>query len=123
MLVKVATKRTLAERLKREVAASPKKAAMLGVVCLVAIWFWTPLVLKWVGKKSPAEELTVASVEEDATATPVMPAPTAETNKSIVSAVSSDWQKILKWIRNDPKMKPHTAIGRRDPFAPATSRQ
>ena len=38
-----------AKRLRREVIANPKKAAILGIMLLVAIYFWTPLVMGWMG--------------------------------------------------------------------------
>jgi hypothetical protein len=124
----VASKNTFTNRLKREITASPKKAAVLAIVCVVAIGFWTPLVLKWAGKKSTADDPVVASSEEETTsATPITAAPPTEANNSANNATTAaqraNWQKILKWIRNDPKMKPQVAISRRDPFAPAVSHQ
>jgi hypothetical protein len=120
----VASKNTFTNRLKREITASPKKAAVLAIVCVVAICFWTPLVLKWAGKKSTTDDLAVASSEEETTsATPIAAAPPTEANNPTTQAQPTNWQKILKWIRNDPKMKPQVAISRRDPFAPAVSRQ
>ncbi|MGC3971074.1 MAG: hypothetical protein QM775_28185 [Pirellulales bacterium] len=35
---------SLAKQLKRDLTANPKKAGMLGVLCLVCAWFWGPLV-------------------------------------------------------------------------------
>ena len=36
-----------ARRLRREIAANPKKAGVLALLLVVAIWFWTPLMAKW----------------------------------------------------------------------------
>lgn len=119
----MATKRTFIERLKREIAASPKKAAILAIVCVVAICFWAPLVLKWAGKKPAADDPVLISEDETAPATPVAAASPTEVNQATTAAQPANWQQVLKWIRSDPKMKPHVAVSRRDPFAPAAGRQ
>lgn len=44
----------LLKRLKRDAAASPQKAGALGLMVLVALYFWAPLVLKnFKGKSKP----------------------------------------------------------------------
>jgi hypothetical protein len=122
----VATRLSFIERLKREIKASPKKAAMLGLVCLVAVWFWTPLVLKWSGKKSATDDIVAAGGEESIVDPVATAAPTLTTNDGATATATpptASWQKILKWINSDPKMKPHVAtFGRRDPFAPTAAR-
>src|ERR1700681_3555557 len=37
-------------KLRREIAANPKKAGILALLLIVAIWFWAPLLGKWFGK-------------------------------------------------------------------------
>jgi hypothetical protein len=39
----------LLKKLKRDISASPQKAAALGLMVLVALYFWSPLVLKFAG--------------------------------------------------------------------------
>jgi hypothetical protein len=124
----VATKHTFTQRLKREITASPQKAAMLALVCVVALWFWTPLVLKWVGKKSPVEDSVAVSNEEDSlTVAPIVAAAVvleAETSATAATTTPVNWRKILQCIQSDPKMKPHvTIVGRRDPFSSPASTQ
>src|SRR5271163_3077521 len=35
-------------KLRREFLRNPKKGAALGGLCLVALWFWAPLVKDWI---------------------------------------------------------------------------
>ena len=63
----------LTKRLRKELLANPKQALVLAIVCVIACWFWSPLLLKWfkgkskgqVAKATPvaAPENVVAKVE------------------------------------------------------------
>ncbi len=44
----------LVKTLRRDLAANPLKAGVLGVLLLCGLYFWGPLVWKWVGKKGAA---------------------------------------------------------------------
>src|SRR6188474_2854883 len=44
----------LLKMLKRDLAANPMKAGVLGILLLGGLYFWGPLVWKWVAKKGPA---------------------------------------------------------------------
>lgn len=56
----------LLKRLKRDLSASPQKAAALGLMILVALYFWAPLIIKFVGggqaKKSIASQVNLTAV-------------------------------------------------------------
>ncbi len=51
----------LLKRLKRDAAASPQKAGALGLMVLVALYFWAPLVMKFLpkGKAKPGAAAAV----------------------------------------------------------------
>ena len=44
----------LAKTFRRDIAANPMKAGVLGILLLGGLYFWCPLVWKWVAKKGPA---------------------------------------------------------------------
>ena len=44
----------LAKTFRRDIAANPMKAGVLGILLLGGLYFWGPLVWKWVAKKGPA---------------------------------------------------------------------
>jgi hypothetical protein len=50
----------LLKRLKRDAAASPQKAGALGLMVVVALYFWAPLVMKYLPKGKPKPGATVA---------------------------------------------------------------
>ena len=96
-------------RLKSELGRSPKKAALLGLLLLVAMYYWMPLVFGWMKGGSPLLEPAVpaAAVIPRSTATPAVPA--------AMPAVA--WQQIVKAMENDPHMAlAATLVGDRDPF-------
>jgi len=53
----------LSKRLRKELLANPKQAAVLAIACLVACWFWSPLLMKWFTGKQKAQ---AAKVEPEA---------------------------------------------------------
>ena len=50
----------LARQLRRDVAASPKKAVALGLMVLVALYFWAPMVWKWIAPDQGKGKSTVS---------------------------------------------------------------
>ncbi len=118
------TKYTFIRRLRRELTASPKKAAMLGLLLLVAVWFWAPLVGKWMGRKDDETPLTATTETATVTAEPMSTtATTIVPTVTLKQEAKSTWQQVLTWMRSDPKMKPHDPkLGGRDPFAPVAER-
>jgi hypothetical protein len=118
----MAAKNSFKRRLQRELTANPKKTAMLGLLFLVAIWFWAPLVAKWLGKE-PGGESVAQTSSEPATQ------PTSAANSANPATTAAAQQKTPKWsamvesIENDRLMKPHMPqTGSRDPFSPSNSR-
>ena len=110
----------LVRQLKREVKAHPKKAALLGAVFVVAVWFWTPLVVGWVTPEKP----TGQSMELPAGAVPT-PAPSvaeasfAKSTTGRKRTKEPSWEKLVDWIENDPRTRiPESLPTDREPFSP-----
>jgi len=100
------------KKLKRELTANPKKAVSLGLLLLVAVWFWAPLFSKWFGgDKKPAVVIapTATGTPDDAAA--------AVTTPAAPTALVVNWKQAAAWIDGDRLMKPVAAIDLpRNPF-------
>jgi hypothetical protein len=89
----------LARQIRRDIAASPKKAAALGLMLVVALYFWAPMVWGWIGKGGKSKPATaVGLILEDE---PVDPAAKASKARLVFA-----WEKIRKQIAADPRMTP-----------------
>lgn len=103
----------LVKQLRRDLLANRKKAAILGLMVLVALYFWAPLAWKWIapsGKKATKAETGSLILEDD-------PAE-LQVKKPGRSASTFKWEKIRELMTNDPRMASaafNTAW--RDPFA------
>jgi hypothetical protein len=89
----------LTKQIRREVAANPKKAALLGLMFLVALYFWGPLLTKWIapsGEKKEKASITSLILTDD-------PVETASRNKTS-SRVKFRWEKARQLIEQDPRM-------------------
>ncbi len=108
----------ITQQLVKECRRNPKKAAMLGVLSLVAMWFWAPLVMGLFG----ADQST--SAKPSAATAPAAAQPVASAtqpalaNKPAASAVASkfDWKEIAESIQGDPLMRPLALAPTRNPF-------
>ncbi|HEX4131330.1 MAG TPA: hypothetical protein VHZ24_14920 [Pirellulales bacterium] len=93
--------RRLGKQLGRELKANRQKAAALGVLALVAGWFWYPLLFK----KSSAGEAQAAAANPAAAT-----APTPAAGSTIAPTSGSDpavpWHDVARWIDQDPHMQP-----------------
>lgn len=99
-------------QLTREIKRNPAKAAVLGGLLVVAVWFWFPLIQRWLGPSNvasakPTDESIVVSPTSSPVATTASPAST------------TSWKSTVKQIRNDPWMKAGTLRSETfDPFYP-----
>ena len=104
----------LAQQARRDLAANPKKAIILGLMLLVAAYFWGPLLWKWIapaGKKGGKEGQTALILEDD----PAEASPQTKTG----AAKPFRWEKVRQLIRNDRLMAPATFEREwSNPFAP-----
>ncbi len=95
---------------KREMRRSPKKTVLLGLMCLVALYYWVPIVKGIFGGSSDAEELA-----NNGLIVPTTPAtPTAA--PAVQRARKTDWATLAKWIESDPRMQPAKLEIDHDPF-------
>lgn len=107
----------LVRRLTRELTASPAKAAVLGGLLVVAIWFWIPLI---VGKSSPSapDASTTAAVPTPSAGDPVVV--TAAMPTQTTQAPSKNklkWNEAIDAMRYDERMRPAIPLASAlDPF-------
>ncbi len=95
------------KKLRREFSAHPAKAAVLALLCVVALWFWTPLVWGWIAAKGPAATAQPAAVQEPGgKALPLGPATRPSTGPPVESNGSDNWHQIVQWMEQDPRMQP-----------------
>lgn len=103
----------LTKQLQREFQANRQKAVALGVLAIVAAWFWWPLLKGWFGTTSaPASAITAPAVAGNNVASLATQTPRSR----------STWQELAASIDRDPRMRPldgydfdsHDAV--RNPF-------
>ena len=90
----------LAKQLRRDLAANPKKAAALGLMVAVALYFWGPLVWGWLhseqSKKTGQSQLAHLILTDD----PLEPADKAKSR----SKARFRWEKVRPLLAQDPRM-------------------
>jgi hypothetical protein len=91
----------LASQLRRDLTANPKKAAALGLMILVALYFWGPLAWKFVKSGSTKQhKLNVSSLI--LTDDPVEP---SKQQGKAGGRTRFRWEKVRQLIENDPHMQ------------------
>lgn len=94
----------LIKQLKKELTRNTKKTVALGLVTLVALWFWAPLAWKWIGgdaKKKKSRQAAVAAAAETAASA----AAATEAAKPVAKATPQfDWRELLDRIGKDELM-------------------
>ncbi len=117
----------LVTQLRREAKANPKKAAILGLLGLIAVYSWGPLVWGWCTtpekpRVAPASaEEAVAEVPADspvvAYGASASPEPSAQPQEE---ACPYHWVQLDQWMQADPIAKPvEDVAGWPDPFGAA----
>jgi hypothetical protein len=96
----------LVRKVKRDLLRSPAKAAVLAALLLVAIWFWAPLVKRWLTRDpdSSAEAVAVAQavpVENKIVNAKKNGSPTTGTN----DRNTRSWSELLTLIEQDQRTK------------------
>lgn len=118
----------LQKQLQREIKRNPQKAGALGLLVLVAGWFWAPLIF------AKDEPVPVVPAPVAAATNPSPSAPVASTSTASTTAVSNptnntsttekngSWQAWSRAIEHDPRMKTVGVVTGgteyRNPFAP-----
>jgi hypothetical protein len=90
----------LVNQFRRDLAANPKKAAALGLMVLVALYFWGPLAWKWLSptgnKRSSKVNMAALILTDD----PVDPSQQSK----VRGGAKFRWEKARQLIRHDPRM-------------------
>jgi hypothetical protein len=106
-------------KLRREAKTNPKKIGVLGLLFVVALWFWVPLVWGWMKDADSADGARVAGPPTDAGPGSAA-APLAEPDgKGGEQGVSRHpWHQVVRWMDNDPQTSATNPVWEgRDPFA------
>ena len=121
--LEIVSPKKLVKRLRREATASPRKAAILGLLALAAMYFWLPLFRGMVVKKDtpvtssielPAE-LSDRDLGVRATARAAAPAATS----GGAAPQEHSWEQLAGWLEQDERTRPAEDLaGRRSPFEP-----
>lgn len=110
----------LAKKLKRELARSPGKAGLLGVLCLVAVYYYVPLLGRLAGSPRQASGETLPVSPPTPSGTELAKLGTSATAREENGAAASEinWREILALIEREPYMQPGELGSQRDnPFA------
>jgi hypothetical protein len=100
-------KNQLGKRLRTELGRNKGKSVALGVVCVVALYFWLPLIWGFCRKQEKSTEAT-ANETSDVTVTTISAPPTVE----------FQWREFLSWRDKEPRMTVAAlTVDTRDPFA------
>lgn len=107
---------SLGKRLKRELVKSPAKAALLGLVCLIALWYWAPILGDCLtGASNAPADIVVKPAETVGPDIGLIA--TAKENVGKTISTVCNWQSLAEWLDEDPRAKPAVATeGYRDPF-------
>lgn len=109
----------LTRRLRREIRSSPKKAAALGLLLLVAVYYWVPLLKGTIANEDQAVA-TAAELPEPGFPSVAIARPGPQLEATAAAAAPSyGWEDLVRWSREDAATRPaETLIQRRDPFQP-----
>lgn len=98
---------SLATRLKGDLRRSPGKAAILGILVLVALWFWAPLLWKWGGqdRDSKTNELAATATTPTVAGTPAAQAESQGAAETKKAPKRPSWNDLLSAIERDGRMR------------------
>src|SRR5437762_1538891 len=113
----------LAKKLRRELKNNPKKGITLGLLLVIAGYFWAPLVMGWFGNDADRAAAPAAASGAAAPGATVVQPPTAAPSASPASPAlpAYTWQQLAGWIDEDARMRPAVSVSPRDPFQPPAS--
>jgi hypothetical protein len=107
------TLKRLAKQLRRELKAHPGRATILGVLLLVGVYFWGPILWGSSKSKAPGDGQAI-----EANAPNVALDPSDATAKKTQGFVAWPWDETIAAIERDPRMRTATGLGTlRNPFA------
>ena len=95
----------LGKQIARELRQNPKKAVILAGMCVVALYYWVPILRRW----SSADASPVAKTAS--AAAPTQPTPTSSRR------TTRRWEEVAATIDADPQMQPVDVEISWNPFA------
>ena len=109
------------KKLRREAAANPKKAAILGMLSLAALYFWAPLVRQWTAPgQNAASSAAAPAVMPVASAAPMAGGIMTPAGAAAPLPANLHWRELAAAIDRDPRMQPvkpkQGSNAARDPF-------
>lgn len=106
----------LVKQIRREATRNPKKAGILGLLALVAVYFWAPLLTGWA---APANS-GATPAPDSAEAGQPMPGPEGVAAPAAAAPATYAWEQLVEWRKQDPLATVAESLpGRRDPFRAA----
>jgi hypothetical protein len=104
------------KQLIKDLKRSPLKAGVLGLLCVVALWFWAPLVTGWFGgSKGKAAKPQAAAAPPVPVATPTAAGGAAPA----AASPSVPWRQLVAWMEKDPrKQSSELGVLESPPFPP-----
>jgi hypothetical protein len=107
----------IGKKLRREAAANPKKVVLLGVVAIVALYFWAPLVRGWIVTDKAAGPTAIDAMPATIVAQPTNSVPESQPAGNKIPSVQPSWQQVAQWMSKDPRtMIAPVMTQARDPF-------
>ena len=95
----------LGKQIARELRQNPKKAVILAGMCVVALYYWVPILRRWSSAEAPHTPNTAAAVA------PTQPTPTSS------RGARRRWEEVAAAIDGDPQMQPVDVDLSWNPFA------
>lgn len=92
----------LAKQLRRDMAANPKKAVALGLMVLVALYFWGPLLAKWMSGNGSKRAGTMDTANLILTDDPSEPTQQSRSR----SGAKFRWERVRQLMQQDAAMRP-----------------
>lgn len=91
----------IARQIRRDIAASPKKAAVLGLMVLVALYFWAPMIWGWIKPSDGGSKAVASATEVILEDEPIDPVKATKKEGRKFS-----WEKVRRKMAADPRMTP-----------------
>ena len=95
----------LGKQIARELRQNPKKAVILAGMCVVALYYWVPILRRWSIAEAPHAANTASAVA------PTQPTPTSS------RGARRRWEEVAAAIDGDPQMHPVDVDLSWNPFA------
>jgi hypothetical protein len=100
----------IGRQLRREMTANPKKAGILGLLGVVALYFWAPLMAGWFTKDEKHAASASPAKPPVAIGSSASPAPSEAVAPAATQVKAKDpqytWRELVDWIEGDPRTRP-----------------